>query len=231
MHLATPPIRVTALLPWGPDGQTREERGTIVHLHLPPGGAAGAGVLLNSHGVILPETPLHHLRHGWDGGLWNPHLDPPDHLVQRYPNPHGTPRHLHRGELQGVRVEGVQGTTRWSGTHLMTFSTEPPPDHPADPRHLTSNLCAADGGRLVLAPDTELVWRGATHLGVDPQPQGPGGMRFPPPIRTPKMFHRWRHPVWGSRQEHPATRNPQPTQPPDRPVRCSTRGFGEGETP
>jgi hypothetical protein len=144
-------------------------------------------VLLNSHGGDTPpKNPAPPPPIWVGGGLWNPKLDPPDHLLQRYPNPLGTPRHLHRVELQGLMVEGVQVGYRRSGTHLMTIATEPPPDHPADPRHLTASLCWASGGRLVLAPDTELVWRGATHLGVDTQREGPGGMLFPPTIRTPK---------------------------------------------
>jgi len=59
----------------------------------------------------------------------------------------------------------------------------------------------------MLVTDTELVWRGATHLGVNTQPYGPSGMRFPPPTRTPKLFHRWRHPVWGTLQQHALHQN------------------------
>jgi hypothetical protein len=178
-------------------------------------------VLLNSHGGDTPpKNPAPPPPIWVGGGLWNPKLDPPDHLLQRYPNPLGTPRHLHRVELQGLMVEGVQVGYRRSGTHLMTIATEPPPDHPADPRHLTASLCWASGGRLVLAPDTELVWRGATHLGVDTQREGPGGMLFPPTIRTPKTFHKCMQPVWGGVVEHPqaSTRTTASTETPQEPL-------------
>jgi hypothetical protein len=134
-----------------------------VHLHLPPGGGTGVAVLLNSHGGDTPPNPAPPPRYGWDGGLWNPKLDPPDHLLQRYPNPLGTPRHLHRVELQGLMVEGVQVGYRRSGTHLMTIATEPPPDHPADPRHLTASLCWATvaGSSSHLTPNLS---GGAQHI-------------------------------------------------------------------